>query len=66
MAIDLLSGKPTKGNFARSSSMGALYRYPGSTELAPKVTVVQQSWWPGLIPLALGTWIIVKIIKHTK
>lgn len=63
MAIDLLTGKQTKGNFARSSSMGAYY---GSTELAPKVTVVQQSWWPGLIPLALGAWIVTKIVKHTK
>ena len=63
MAIDLLSGKPTSGNFARGSSMGAYY--PG-TELSPKVVVVQQSKWPGLIPLALGAWIVTKIIKHTK
>jgi|WetSurSiteA1Bulk_404760.scaffolds.fasta_scaffold223442_2 hypothetical protein len=65
MAIDLLSGKQVKGNFARSSSMGAYY-FPSQRALAPQVTVIRQSWWPGLIPLAIGAWVVTKIVKHTK
>jgi len=64
MAIDLLTGKQNKGNFARSSSMGAYYSPERS--LAPQVTVVRQSWWPGLIPLAIGAYVVTKIVKHTK
>lgn len=65
MAIDLFTGKQTPKNFARSSSMGAYY-YANERALAPQVTVVRQSWWPGLIPLALGAWVVTKIVKHTK
>jgi hypothetical protein len=64
MSIDLLSGKQVKGNFARSSSMGAYYTTQRA--LAPQVTVIRQSWWPGLIPLAIGAWVVTKIVKHTK
>jgi hypothetical protein len=65
MAIDLFTGKQTPKNFARASSMGALFSTT-STDLAPRVTVIRNSWWPGLIPLALGAWVVTKIVKHTR
>ncbi len=64
MAIDLLSGKQDQKNFARSSSVGAFYS--SERTLAPRITVIRQSWWPGLIPLAIGAWVVTKIVKRTK